>query len=161
MTLSNDDARPSQPGRLGRLRPPHFFGRFFFFFEHITTKHNDRSLAQTWQILVPDRGLLQKKVFHFSYTEMAPNAWKCLQLASIFEFFSRGRVMFVPDRSAFFVYCRIKKTFIVVTVHWNGTKYPEMLAIGFNFWIFFPRGGPWTPLPWPPHLQSRCDGPVK
>ena len=48
--------------------------------------------AQTWQILVqilvPDRGLLQNQ--KAMYTEMAPNAWECLQLASIFEFFPGG-----------------------------------------------------------------------
>ena len=48
---------------------------------------------------------------HCSYTEMAPNTLKCLQLASSFEIFSRGTTPAPP------------------------------------------------PLPWPPHLQSRCDGP--
>ena len=87
--------------------------RPFFFFS--TLQQSAMISAQTWQILVPDRGLLQNQ--KSMYTEMAPNAWECLQLASIFEFVSRGRVMFVPDRSIFLVFCRIKKSFIVVTVH--------------------------------------------
>ena len=90
-----------------------FFIFLLFFFKHTATKRDD--LSANVANPCPDRGLLQNQ--KSMYTEMAPNAWECLQLASIFEFFSRGRVMFVPDRSIFLVFCRIKKSFIVVTVH--------------------------------------------
>ena len=69
----------NRTGRTGHGRPT--FSAIFF----STLQQSAMISAQTWQILVPDRGLLQNQ--KSMYTEMAPNAWECLQLASIFDFF--------------------------------------------------------------------------
>ena len=76
----------------------------------ITTQ---RKRGEQWKILVPNRRILvpnrriflvflqNQKVFHCSFTENEPNARKCLQLASIFEWnFSRGRATALPSMAA-------------------------------------------------------------
>ena len=80
---SSTQGRRNRTGRGGHGHPT--FSAFFFFG---TLQQSAMISAQTWQILVPDRGLLQNQ--KSMYTEMAPNAWECLQLASIFEFFPGG-----------------------------------------------------------------------